>query len=153
LGNNVTINASSPVTIAGSLNLGGGTRTLTVNDGPAMNDLRIDAAISNGRVVKAGTGLLLLTNAGNTYLADVSEIQSVTVPTTVTTFTLTFNGATTAAIPYTTGVTPASDLQTALEGLATIGVGNAVVSGVAGGPYTVTFQGLLAGQDVQQLTG
>jgi hypothetical protein len=42
-------------------------------------------------------------------------------------------------------------VATALE--AVIGTGNCSVSGSAGGPYTVTFTGALAGQDVSSLSG
>jgi len=58
------------------------------------------------------------------------------------TFTLTYGGATTAAIAYNA---TAATLKTRLEALATIGAGNVVVTGNAGGPWTVTFGGTLAG--------
>lgn len=65
------------------------------------------------------------------------------------TFTLTFDGDTTGDLPVT--ATPAQ-VQTALEGLASIGAGNVRVTGVAG-LYKVEYIGALADQDVQQLTG
>lgn len=65
-------------------------------------------------------------------------------------FRLNFEGAQTADIAFDAA---ASVVQTALEGLSTIGAGNVVVTGAAGGPYTVAFQGTLAGQDVPLLTG
>lgn len=45
----------------------------------------------------------------------------------------------------------AEEVEEALEALSTIGEGNVEVSGSAGGPYTVTFKGDLAGQDVAAL--
>ena len=55
---NLTANGS-PISssISGNLNFGGTTRTLTVNDGLARDDLLISAAITNGGLIKAGNGL------------------------------------------------------------------------------------------------
>lgn len=53
-------------------------------------------------------------------------------------FTLSYGGQTTGNIVYNAA---ASVVQTALQGLTTIGVGNATVTGAAGGPYTVVFSG------------
>lgn len=64
-------------------------------------------------------------------------------------FTLTYKGQTTGNIAYNAA---SSAVQTALQGLSTIGSGNATVSGSAGGPYTVTFAGTLA-TDTTALTG
>ena len=66
------------------------------------------------------------------------------------TFTLTFEGETTDAIASSA---TAATVKTDLEGLAGIGAGNVDVSGAAGGPYTVTFQGTFAKQDVSLMTG
>lgn len=64
-------------------------------------------------------------------------------------YRLNFRGQQTANIDEAAA---ASAVQTALEALSTIGAGNVAVSGSAGGPYTVTFQGTLAGQDVELMT-
>lgn len=66
------------------------------------------------------------------------------------TFTMTFGANTTAGIAYNAS---AATLQTALEGLASIGAGNIGVVGLAGGPWTCTFQGSLAKTNVAALTG
>ncbi|MHB9044403.1 MAG: hypothetical protein ACYC35_00535 [Pirellulales bacterium] len=66
------------------------------------------------------------------------------------TFTLTFEGETTDAIASSA---TAATVKTDLEGLAGIAAGNVDVSGAAGGPYTVTFQGTFAKQDVSLMTG
>lgn len=63
------------------------------------------------------------------------------------TFTLSFNGQTTAGIAYNA---TASAIQTALTGLSSVGSGNATVTGT--GPFTITLQGALAGT-VLPLTG
>lgn len=66
------------------------------------------------------------------------------------TFTLTFEGETTDPIASTA---TAATVKTDLEGLASIGAGNVDVSGAAGGPYTVTFQGTFAKRDVSLMIG
>lgn len=67
----------------------------------------------------------------------------------LTSFTVTFSGQTTGSLD---DQVTAADLQTALEGLSTIGEGNVSVSGNAGGPYTVTFIEALGDQNVAQMT-
>lgn len=80
----------------------------------------------------------------------VSEVQSVTISGSPTggSFTLDFGGQPTTDIAYNA---TASAVQTALQALSTIGAGNVTVTGSAGGPWTVTFAGSLANQDVAQL--
>lgn len=79
------------------------------------------------------------------------EIQTVTVTGTPTggTFTLTFNGQTTGTIAFNA---LASAVQTALQGLSSVGANNALVSGSAGGPYTVRFTATLGQADQPQMT-
>lgn len=134
--------------ITANLDLGGLTRTFTINDNYAVNDLVISGAISNGRIVKNGTGALALTNATNTFLAGINEIQSVTLPAggTVNSFRLTFNGMVTPDI--TTIDTPS--IQAALNNV--FGAGNTLVTNPAGLQFNVEFIGLLAGVDVAQFT-
>lgn len=64
-------------------------------------------------------------------------------------FVLTYNGQTTATIAYTA---LGAAVQSALELLSTIGTGNVTVTGVAGGPYTVTF-GTFGKRQATALTG
>lgn len=80
-----------------------------------------------------------------------SEVQTVTINGGPTggTFTLTYAGQTTAGIAYNAA---ASAVQSALAALSNVGTGNVTVSGSAGGPYTVTFGGALADQNVPQMT-
>ena len=67
------------------------------------------------------------------------------------TFTLTFDGATTTPIAVNAN---GATVQAALVALSTIGAGNVTVADTAGGPpYTVTFTGALAKQDVDTMTG
>lgn len=65
------------------------------------------------------------------------------------TFTLTFDGDTTAAIDYDATT---SELQSALEGLSSIGSGNVTVTGLAGA-WQVEFIGALAETDCELLAG
>lgn len=85
--------------------------------------------------------------------AGTSEVQRATITGVPTggTFTLTYDGQTTAAIAYNAASTA---VQTALEALSNVGVGDIVVSGGPGpaSPYTFTFQGGLAGTDVPAMT-
>lgn len=78
---------------------------------------------------------------GSAYTGTADE-QTVTISGGPTggTFTLTFNGQTTAGIAYDAA---ASAVQTALQALSSIGSGNATVSGTAGS-WVVTFAGALA---------
>jgi hypothetical protein len=82
----------------------------------------------------------------------VSESQRVTVTGTSGTFTLTFSGQTTSALPVNS--TPA-EVETARNNLSTIGgVGGLVTVTKAGtgNIYTVSFGDTLAGDDVPQMT-
>jgi autotransporter-associated beta strand protein len=55
-------------TISGNLDLGGATRTCTIADSSAANDVVISAVVANGAVTKAGTGTLAFTGTlANTY--------------------------------------------------------------------------------------
>lgn len=89
---------------------------------------------------------------GNNAVIDVgtNEVQTVTITGTPTggTFTLTFQGATTSAIAYNA---TAATVLAALTALANIAHGGVAVTGSAGGPYTVTFQGALGGRNVPSL--
>lgn len=93
---------------------------------------------------------LLYPTASITSGAGTNEQQTVTINGSPTggTFKLSFEGAVTSAIAF--GAV-ASAVQTALQALATIGAGGATVAGSGGGPFTVTFAGALAAQNIAQL--
>ena len=91
---------------------------------------------------------------GNGYLevtANSNAVQTVTITGAPTggTFTLTYDGQTTAGIAFDAS---AATVQAALAALSSIGVGNVTVTGVSGGPYTVTFQGALGSQTIAAMT-
>lgn len=79
---------------------------------------------------------------GATAGTGTNESQSLTITGSPTggTFTLTFGAQTTGTIAYNAA---ASDVQTALRLLSTIGPYGCVVTGSAGGPWLVTFTGPL----------
>lgn len=84
------------------------------------------------------------------YAGSTEEVQTITEGGSgLTSFTLTFGGDTTTAIP---AAATAAVVRAALEALDSIGEGNVTVTGANGGPYTVTFVGDLANTDVAQLT-
>jgi hypothetical protein len=92
----------------------------------------------------------LMTGVGVTG-TPTSAVQTATVNGTPTggTFLLSFNGDTTTPIAYNAAT---SAVQSALVALSTVGTGNVAVSGSAGGPYTITFQGGLAQTAVPVIT-
>lgn len=77
------------------------------------------------------------------------EIQVLVVDATGGTFTLTYSGQTTSALAYNAS---AGTVQTALEALSNIAPGDVGVAGSAGGPFTFSFGGTLAGTNVSQMT-
>jgi phage tail sheath protein FI len=86
----------------------------------------------------AGAGALQAT----TTLIKAGSNASWTVTPNCTTFTLTYGGQTTGS-QTTAGLTTAA-LQTALQALSNVGVGNMLVTGSTGGPFTITLAGTLA---------
>ncbi|MFJ6238880.1 hypothetical protein ACIQH0_32915 [Streptomyces griseus] len=85
------------------------------------------------------------------YAAVTNEVQTATITGGPTggTFTLTFNGQTTAAIAYNA---TAATVQTALENLSNVNPGDIKVTGNAGGPYTLTFGGQYLGDNVSSVS-
>jgi hypothetical protein len=84
--------------------------------------------------------------------AGVNETQTVSRTATGGTFTITFDGETTATIPADgTGLTAAAVLA-AMQDLPNLNDGDVATSGSAGGPITITFQGRYAETDVPLIT-
>ncbi len=104
-----------------------------VKDGTGADPFPKAESVSGGLITDAGT----------------DEVQKVTlVEATGGTFTLKFSGKTSAAIAHDA---TAATVRKALEALSTVGKGNVSVAGEAGGPYTVTFEGALADENVASL--
>jgi hypothetical protein len=86
----------------------------------------------------------------NGYDPGTDEVQTITEGGSgLTSYTLTYSAQTTTSI---TANAAASAVQSALEALSNIAVGDVAVTGSAGGPYTVTFGGALASTNVAQMT-
>ena len=97
-----------------------------------------------GNLAGASTPTWYLPTTG---IAD--EVQTVT-HTNASAFTLTFGGVTTASIANNA---TAATVQIRLRALTSINGANVTVTGNANGPYTVTFIGTLAYQDVGPISG
>lgn len=124
------------VTVAGNA---GGPYTCTFVAGLAHSPQAVMVGNSGGLTPSGGVNVShsVTGSAGN------SSVQLITIAGGPTggTFTLSFGAYTTGALGYHA---LASDVQAALVALTSIGSSNVAVSGSAGGPYTVTFQGSLA---------
>jgi hypothetical protein len=121
---------------------------------------RVQEFTSSGAFVRAfGFDVVSPGGAGEQVGAPVDEQQRITLAdafgfgTTPTagTFTLTFDGQTTATpIAYDASF---SAIREALEGLSNIAPGDISVNGNPGGPWTVTFTGAHAGTNVPEMAG
>lgn len=106
-------------------------------------------------VMKSGIPLGKVTASGlyAPFAGTTSEVQTVTVTGTPDggTYTLTYSGQTTAAIPYNA---TAVQVRTALEALSNINPGDVATGGGAhpGTAITVTFGGQFTGTNVAQMT-
>lgn len=104
---------------------------------------------------KSGIALGKITATGKygPYAGQTNEVQSVTITGTPTggTFTLTWSGQTTAAIPYNA---TAAQVLAALQALSNIGDNDVAVTGGPGpgSAFAVTFKGVLGGTDVAAMT-
>jgi fibronectin-binding autotransporter adhesin len=138
LNGNVTHNGtgSTPATIAGTLNLGGATRTFTIGKSTASQDLVITAIILNGGLTKSGAGLMAL-DATNSYTGNTTINQG--------TLQLGINNAigSASAISVSNGAT--LDMQTYSDtiGALTMTGGSIIGSGTLnlGGNVTVSAAG------------
>jgi len=144
---------NNALNLSGAVDLGTGTRVITVVDAVAGVDSTISGAISNGGLIKAGTGNLVLSGA-NTYAGS----------TTISAGTLTLSNSN--PINLTSGVTisgtgaklvmstsaaisaPVTLTQGGLDGIGSISsltvanaIGNTVAAG-AGGTGTLSFNTL-----------
>lgn len=97
--------------------------------------------------MRAGTTKFLRVEALGD-LIDNNQLVSLGSPSAGN-FTLTYKGQTTGNIAYNAA---SSAVQTAVQALSTVGSGNALVTGSAGGPYTITMAGTLA-SDTTAFTG
>lgn len=104
--------------------------------------------LQGGQIIPGAVGLAVATALP---VNGTNEVQLVTVNGSPTggTFTLTFDGHTTGTIAYNAA---AATVQTALLALPNLDSGDVVVTGSAGGPWTLTFGGNYARSNVNALT-
>lgn len=126
------------------------TRTITLDTSAFTEATHFpDGYIPSGMLL----GRITATGLYGPYAGASSEVQSVTITGTPTggTFTLTFDGETTAAVAYNAA---ASAVQTALTNLSNLNSGDVTVTGGPGPgtPYVVTFAGDRAGSDQPEMT-
>ena len=171
-GGNVTL-ADGTITYAPAPGfIGEDTFTYTVSDDAQPNPLSITGTVAVMVERKDHVQLRLVTSdldgspistvsIGNPFLlqafvqdvrtnTDELQVVSLTGNPDGGTFTLTFDGQTTEAIPFDASN---QDLVLALEALANIEPGDVRVSPTQGSPWQVIFQGNLSGQDVPALVG
>ena len=125
-----------------------------VDDTPANGntDLDIDTLTTSG-LIPLSSRFTIIGSSQKYYTVTAqngNEVQTITISATGGTFTISFDGeGPTAAIAYDA---TASTVQTALEGLSNIDSGDVVVTGSAGGPYTLEFQGQYEDTAVAEVT-
>ena len=100
---------------------------------------RISQFDSNGNFIRA-FGKDVVTS-GPDNVTEASAVQTLTVTATEGKYTLTFGGKTTSELAFNS---TAAQVQAALQGLSSIGSGNATVTETSSGVYKITFAGALA---------
>jgi hypothetical protein len=100
---------------------------------------------------RVAAGLVHTAIAISNEVANDTQTITITGNPTGGTFTLTYGGQVTTAIPWNS---TAGGVQLALGGLSNVGLGNVIVTGgpAPGTPFTVTFQGTLSGMNQPNLT-
>ncbi|MEI7702497.1 MAG: hypothetical protein WCK86_22075, partial [Planctomycetia bacterium] len=127
----------------------------------AINEVLTPGTVTVARTDYSGRFVLNVTFTGSLAAQNLQPLQVLTAadtPTARGTFTLSYGGQTTPAITLSSSTaTQATDMQTALRGLSTIGAGNVQVTydttSTATAPrYNVVFTGSLAGVDAGSIT-
>ncbi|MFN9221304.1 MAG: beta strand repeat-containing protein, partial [Planctomyces sp.] len=127
----------------------------------ALNNVLSPGSVTVTRSDSSGQFLLNVTFTGTLAAQNLQPLQvqvAANTPTASGTFTLSYGGQTTPAITLSNSTaTQATDIQTALRGLSSIGTGNVQVAwdttSTANAPrYNVVFTGSLAGVDAAAIT-
>ena len=150
---NVPTNERQTITVGGPPT--GGSFTLTFNAG------ELAGVVSSGANQVTGTHVITELTVGAYHIGDRVSAGAIPPATTITAIDTTTGNLTLSApasasssnerivASETTGSIPynanAAEVQAALEALPAIGTGNAAVTGPAGGPWTVEFEGPLLG--------
>ena len=114
-----------------------------------VEDIREDVDPADLGVFSAYFDVLFDTSLASAVLKEIQQVELTGGPTGGT-FSLTFGGEEVTGIAFDA---TASAVQSALESLSSIGVGNVTVEGIDGGPWNVRFVGDLAGIDVALIEG
>lgn len=107
--------------------------------------------VGNRTVVPVGAHFRV-TGVDEKYLVTAqnsNKVWTVTVDATSGNFTITFEGQTTASILENE---TAANVQTALEALSTVDAGDLIVTGSAGGPWTIEARGAYLGLSTPVMT-
>ncbi len=134
-----------PISFTNTLAGGVPTGMLTVNEGDLTGGDSVGAVITT----TDGVGLSGASPMVNT-VETLNFGGSITSGSTSSTFTLAYDGASTSPIEYSSNSgTLRSNIQSALNGVSTIGSGNTHVYAASASVATITFQNALAGEAVQ----
>ncbi|HET9163151.1 MAG TPA: hypothetical protein VFN89_06890 [Solirubrobacterales bacterium] len=110
-----------------------------------------DASADDSRVFFTSNVSLTDDSGAGLYMWSLtpgSEVQELEIEATGGSFTLSYEGETTPALPCNAG---SGEIEAALNALAAIGSGGGSVAISGSGPFTVTFQGTLAHTDIPEI--
>ena len=145
-----TLTAGSGTVTGGTFALAyGGRTTGPISFSTATATLQSD--------IQAALNALATLGSGNTVVtaSSANAVQTISFGGSVTggSFTLALGGSTTGPITYSAAAaTLQSSIQAALNGLASVGTGNSVVSATGATNVKVTFEGALTAQPVATMT-
>lgn len=130
---NVSVSGSGPLTVSFIGSLAGSDVPAIVVDNTNATGGTVTAATSSTTGPKSVTRSKVVRVYGTP-----GRVQTITRTSTGGTFTLTYDGQTTATITAVAGLTAAA-IQSALRGLSNLADDEVAVTGSNGGPFTVTF--------------
>ena len=112
---------------------------------------RVDQFAQDGTFIRAFGWNVVASGPDQITTGLSDEVQSLTLKATAGTYTLSFEGEPSAAIPFDA---TAAEVQAALEAIPALGPlpGNVALSGPAAGPYAIEFTAAKAETDVAELT-
>ena len=152
--NNNLVLAAGTLVFAGSqtATISGGAIPLGTIEGAIQTAQGASAAVGSNITNTTGVGLSIggsgtLTLSGANTYTNTSATQTLSITGTPTggTFTVTFGGQTSIAMGFDA---TAATIQSTLQALPNIGLGNVQVTGANPGPFTITFSSALAASNV-----
>ncbi len=127
--------ANNPMNIAGNVDLGGATRTITVVDGTTAQDSVFSGVVSNGGLIKSGGGTLVL-SAANTFSGPTTVNEGTLI---LSNSNLNLSGPVTLAQGGFNGSGTLASLAVADLATNTVAAGNGTMAALTVG--TLTFDG------------